>query len=191
MKPTLGRIVHLVLSANLATLINRKGLAGNPCREGQVLPFILTRIWSDDLVNGQLILDGPQNHWMSSVHKGTGPDQWHWPVVEPAVALVAESVAPINAAACRCEELEDWRKSADNLLSEQANKIKRLEDQLARVRGRETHLLQERDRLIMQLEKERLNSEALRKKSEEQTNLLDELKGLFKHWGVMSERLCG
>jgi hypothetical protein len=191
MKPTLGRIVHITLSADLAALINRKGLAGNPCQEDQVLPFIVTRIWSDDLVNGQLILDGPQNHWMTSVHQGTGPDQWHWPVVEPAVALVAESVAPINAASA---ELEDWRQRA--LFSEDArctlgHEIEDLQRQLERSRERETHLLQERDRLIMQLEKERLNSEALRKKSEEQTNMLDELKGLFKHWGVMSERLCG
>jgi hypothetical protein len=47
--------------------------------EGTVCPMIVTRAWADGVVNGQVLLDGSDSLWATSVDRGNGPGQWQWP----------------------------------------------------------------------------------------------------------------
>lgn len=104
MTPTIGRIVHLKLSAQCAEEINRRRAGngdtaaesairdaggvihkGNPVREGQEFPLLITRVWAEHehggkvAVNGQVFLDGNDVLWATSVVEGDEPGTWHWP----------------------------------------------------------------------------------------------------------------
>jgi hypothetical protein len=96
-QPSIGRIVHYTLSEHDVTVINlRRGasqilpetpggqivLAGNGVHEGEVYPLIITRIWGSipgSAVNGQVLLDGNDTLWVTSVAEGKGPCRWAWP----------------------------------------------------------------------------------------------------------------
>lgn len=99
--PTIGRIVHYRLSEQDAEAINRRradaarnrqGIAdaaagyvahsGNVAAEGDVYPMIVVRAWggeADSHVNGQVLLDGNDTLWVTSVTAGDGPRSFFWP----------------------------------------------------------------------------------------------------------------
>ena len=100
--PTIGRIVHYRLSAADAEAINRRrehtqahldehransnGVQvhiGNHVEEGDVFPMVITRVWqpgeSEGHVNGQVMLDGNDLLWVTSVKVGSGPRTFSWP----------------------------------------------------------------------------------------------------------------
>ena len=100
--PTIGRIVHYRLSAADAEAINRRrehaqahldehransnGVqvhVGNRAAEGDVFPMVITRVWqpgeSEGHVNGQVLLDGNDLLWVTSVNVGSGPRTFSWP----------------------------------------------------------------------------------------------------------------
>jgi len=94
MAPSLGRIVHYTISATDAQEISRRRLAGggiagpihhgNPVAEGDVFPMVITKVWGDPpndttAVNGQVMLDGNDLHWVTSVCVGSGPRTFAWP----------------------------------------------------------------------------------------------------------------
>ena len=104
MIPTIGRIVLYTLSEQDAAQINKRrrdaqehlrehienatGVAvhvGNGVSAGDVYPMIVTRAWGADaperLVNGQVLLDGNDTLWVTSVGVGEGPRTFAWPVV--------------------------------------------------------------------------------------------------------------
>ena len=109
LKPTIGRIVHYELSEADANLINEryattKALArqpreiqvgvklvplatgvqsymGNFVASGDLFPLIIVRVWQNNAVNGQVILDGNDSFWACSVGEGDGPGKWHWPAL--------------------------------------------------------------------------------------------------------------
>ena len=85
----IGKIVCYRLTKTQAEQINRNrtdgrwtGLKGaqphigNPVYEGQILPMIIVRVWTDS-VNGQCLLDGNDSEWVISVKEGNEPGQWH------------------------------------------------------------------------------------------------------------------
>jgi hypothetical protein len=102
--PSVGRTVHLRLSASCAEQINRRrsdaqanGIRedgaqahiGNPVKEGDVFPLLITKVWGDEptestAVNGQVFLDGNDCLWATSVVQGDGPGQWFEPPRVPA-----------------------------------------------------------------------------------------------------------
>ena len=104
MIPPIGRIVPYTLSAQDADAINRRrkdaaehmaehreranGVVvhvGNPVSEGDVYPMIITRCWGttpESGVNGQVLLDGDDTFWATSVSVGEGPRHFAWPVIE-------------------------------------------------------------------------------------------------------------
>lgn len=82
-KPSLGRIVHYRLSSDDVMRIesNRqdgKG-SGNSVRAGETVPMMITVVWSETCVNGQLFLDGNDSHWVTSASYGAADRQWQWP----------------------------------------------------------------------------------------------------------------
>jgi len=86
--PTIGRIVHYTLSEQDANAITNQRrvsethLTGNPVAEGQVYPMVITRTWGDQsesAVNGQVLLDGNDTYWVTSVSCGEGPRHFVWP----------------------------------------------------------------------------------------------------------------
>ncbi|MES2671606.1 MAG: hypothetical protein V4673_14480 [Pseudomonadota bacterium] len=93
MIPTIGRIVHYALTQLDAEAITqrREGQLctqgesirrGNPVKEGDVFPMMITRAWGDaetSSVNGQLFMDGNDSHWLTSVSVGEGPGKFAWP----------------------------------------------------------------------------------------------------------------
>ena len=90
MIPSIGRIVHIRLSAGCAKNINmeRSNLAshnkGNSVKEGDIFPMIITKLWTDDpnefsAVNGQIFLDGNDIYHATSVTQGDSLGQWFEP----------------------------------------------------------------------------------------------------------------
>jgi hypothetical protein len=90
MKPSVGRIVHYVLSEQDAAEINRRRTngpsiadrikldtwpigaqahIGNEAKVGQVRPMIIVQVWGEtegSCVNGQVFLDGNDVFWATS-----------------------------------------------------------------------------------------------------------------------------
>lgn len=103
MKPSIGRIVHYKLSGQDADEINRRRThegriavameadkwsigaqahIGNEVKAGEVFPMIIVKVWSDECVNGQVILDGTDQLWKTSPSLGGEEGNWSWPVIE-------------------------------------------------------------------------------------------------------------
>lgn len=101
MMPSVGRIVHFKLDSSRVEQINRRrqdaqahmpehrGNAngvmvhvGNQAVEGDVVPLVIVRVWGDtpeSAVNGQLLLDGSDSLWVTSVTQGDALGQWSEP----------------------------------------------------------------------------------------------------------------
>lgn len=88
--PTIGRIVLYTLGAIDAELINNSrrpvtGLVvsvGNKAQAGDVFPAMVVRVFPGaDVVNLQVLLDGNDTYWATSVSEGPPSEQraWHWP----------------------------------------------------------------------------------------------------------------
>lgn len=93
--PTVGRIVLFKLSQTDADEINRRrddyknrdkstwplgaqSHVGNEVHEGDVFPMQVVHVWSENMVNGKVFLDGSDDYWATSVHQGEGTHQWDW-----------------------------------------------------------------------------------------------------------------
>ncbi|MGZ4519758.1 MAG: hypothetical protein ACXVX9_00140 [Mycobacteriaceae bacterium] len=96
--PSIGRIVQYTLNGHDAAGVNRRredaqrhqkehvatanGVVvhtGNAVSAGDVFPMVITRVWNSELVNGQVLLDGNDLLWVTSVHEGEGPRTFAWP----------------------------------------------------------------------------------------------------------------
>ena len=61
---------------------------GSPLSVGQVLPMIACVIWPHEYgtdvpgVNGQVMLDGNDTLWVTSIKEGEENGQWSWPKIE-------------------------------------------------------------------------------------------------------------
>ncbi len=96
--PTQGRIVLYRLTAAQAEEVSRRRRAamkhaqepgrgeqrhvGNPVEEGDTFPMVIVRVWGLDAtagVNGQVLLDGCDVLWVTSVGVGDGPGTFSWP----------------------------------------------------------------------------------------------------------------
>ena len=69
MKPTIGRVVIY----KYVSKCEHNNFA-------EECPAVIVRVWSDTCVNLKLLEDGPENSWKTSVTKGDGVNNWHWPV---------------------------------------------------------------------------------------------------------------
>lgn len=98
MIPTPGRIVEYTLSAQDAEQVNKRRVdaqrnlpkiredsigyvlhVGNSVAEGDNYPMVIVRCWGDteqSSVNGQVLLDGADTLWATSVSQGDGPRHW-------------------------------------------------------------------------------------------------------------------
>jgi hypothetical protein len=101
MVPTICRVVTYTLDAYDADAITRRRAAantnladhrarmdgsqlhiGNGVRAGDAFPMIIVRVWGSEptsAVNGQVLLDGCDTHWVTSVTVGEGPRHFAWP----------------------------------------------------------------------------------------------------------------
>jgi hypothetical protein len=100
MKASIGRIVIYTLKQEDVDQINRKRTnaysiaerikedkwpigaqahIGNQVNLGDKFPMVIIRVWSDTLVNGQVLLDGNDTFWTTSVSLGVGNGTWDWP----------------------------------------------------------------------------------------------------------------
>lgn len=55
---------------------------GNEVSEGDTFPMQIVKCWGDtptSSVNGQVMLDGNDVFWATSVSVGEGPRSWNWP----------------------------------------------------------------------------------------------------------------
>lgn len=98
-----GRIVQYVLSAEDAERVNRRRVknaghregwpdgaqahVGNGASEGDVVPLIVVRVWPDEYgpgvpaINGQALLDGNDQLWITSAREGDAPGTWRSPQI--------------------------------------------------------------------------------------------------------------
>ena len=96
MTPTIGRIVHYCLTEQDAECINRRRVnyhldpsnegfifhTGNVANAGDVFPAMAVRVNDDGAsVNAQVLLDGNDTLWVTSVVESVGavPGGWFWP----------------------------------------------------------------------------------------------------------------
>lgn len=99
--PTVGRIVHYMLSAADAEQVNKRRNdswdnrarhredslgyvvgTGNTVLEGHVFPMMIVKVWGNHpgaSVNGQVFLDGNDTLWVTSVAQGPNARQYTWP----------------------------------------------------------------------------------------------------------------
>jgi hypothetical protein len=102
--PSICRIVRYTLTKQDADAINRRRAdasahltahrdradgsqihTGNSVAAGDVYPLVITRVWAaspapaSTAVNGQVLLDGNDTYWVSSVTAGTGERHFTWP----------------------------------------------------------------------------------------------------------------
>ena len=75
-KPTVGRIVHYYPSDDDRILMN--GLAAGNTHLNQYAA-IITAVWSNDLVNLKVFLDGPIDLTNLSASLGDEHGMWSWP----------------------------------------------------------------------------------------------------------------
>lgn len=117
-QPTIGRIVLFKVSADVAASINKRrkdysdnkdGVAagavchvGNSVSEGDVFPMVITAVnGGGSTVNGQVLLDGNDVFWATSIALGDDVRQYSWPVITkaPAMGAAASVAAPAKPAA--------------------------------------------------------------------------------------------
>lgn len=98
MKPSIGRIVLYTLTEDDAQAINKRRVDfdqhrktdaytdtgyvahyGNEARAGDTYPAVVIRVWSDDLVNAKVLLDGTDTYWATSRPQGDEAGHWNWP----------------------------------------------------------------------------------------------------------------
>ena len=90
MQITIGRIVAYKISAEEAFIINDRRRTvvdadnepiyrGNQAGGSEEFPLLVTKVWSDGSINGQLFLDGNDSLWIASSTEGIGPHTWRWP----------------------------------------------------------------------------------------------------------------
>jgi hypothetical protein len=101
MNPTIGRIVHYVLTEQDADAINRRRADaiksrtadahsgailhnGNTATAGDTCPAMVVRIFPGGTeasggCNLQVFLDGNDTYWATSRVEGAEPGQWCWP----------------------------------------------------------------------------------------------------------------
>ena len=81
MIPTPGRIVEYTLTEyDVATIAQQRGNSANPTKgnhvaPGDTYPLVITRVWGStegSAVNGQVLLDGNDTLWVTSVSQGEG-----------------------------------------------------------------------------------------------------------------------
>ena len=173
MKAAIGRTVLYVLSASDCLLIDQSRLQaaevlgvdrasiGNSVRPGDIVPAVIIRAWSDTCINAKALLDGSDSLWIMSrdLDAGKREGSWHWPEREDVTELRAESLLtpPIKNASGDVDQFGIPSKVPVEPLED---KVKRLASELASVRKHESHLIQERDRLIVDLERLRESNEA-------------------------------
>ena len=100
----IGRIVHYTLGEEDAQQINRRRTTsesisvrmhhlpmpawptgaqahiGNEVKAGDIFPMMVTKVWQQGYVNGQVLLDGTDCFWATSVTEGIAGHNWSWPL---------------------------------------------------------------------------------------------------------------
>jgi hypothetical protein len=139
MKPSIGRIVIFTLAQSHVDQIkdqrarNDGRLRGNGVVAGEQYPMIISRVWPEETypggmtVNGQLILDGNDSLWLTSVHESeTGdPGTYSWPrsTQSPSIATLLEharaerfkEVIKTFVGASTVEEMEQMKKFLETI----------------------------------------------------------------------------
>ena len=85
--PPIGWIVDYILSDNDVTMITQRRTGapdqpashGNRVAAGQTYPMVITRVWDNGSVNGQVFLDGTDTYWATSATVGDDPGHFVWP----------------------------------------------------------------------------------------------------------------
>lgn len=116
--PTVGRIVLYCLSDLDAAEINRRRTTGRAIGDrieagtwpigaqahigsdvhaGDVLPGIVVKVWSSDMINIRVMLDGTDEFWATSrsVSEEAVPGYFHWMPYQKGQAAKAEQ--PVSA----------------------------------------------------------------------------------------------
>lgn len=106
-KPSIGRIVHYTLTEAAAKAINKRredfhayqhahapfaepgqpgatghqAHLGNRVSAGDVFPAIVVKVWESSFnsANLQVLLDGNDTYWATSIAEGDRPGTWAWP----------------------------------------------------------------------------------------------------------------
>lgn len=85
--PSLGRIVHYVLSADDVDAIDRlmpivvdgQRQPRNPVAVGDMYPAMVVKVFGAPYANLQVFLDGACTYWATSRGEGDQPATWSWP----------------------------------------------------------------------------------------------------------------
>jgi hypothetical protein len=80
--PTIGRIVRYKTTAEQRSAMEK----ASPCNIVSELPAIIVAVWSPNLVNLKVFLDGLVDGkdclWVTSAHQGEAEGQWDFPEIK-------------------------------------------------------------------------------------------------------------
>jgi hypothetical protein len=82
MNVTIGRVVIFKTTEQQQDAMRKASLLGRSCNASDELPAIVVAVWSQNVINLKVLLDGIGDIWVTSVSEGDQPGQWHWPVIE-------------------------------------------------------------------------------------------------------------
>lgn len=82
-RPTIGRIVHYLLSESDCEKIMRRradgAYIGIPVDPGEKVAMIVTRVGlPNEGINGRCVLDGTDEYWVTEVFEGEEPGTWQF-----------------------------------------------------------------------------------------------------------------
>lgn len=89
MDTVVGQIVHYRISQNdVQTILNQRRTfeahelepltGGNDVRSGEIFPAIVIKTFSPEQVSLKVLLDGPDDLWMTSKSYGNSEGQWQY-----------------------------------------------------------------------------------------------------------------
>ena len=83
----------------------RRSLEMTMPRAGDLVPMIVVRVWPDNIINGQAMLDAPMGLHETSVSPGDGLGEWGWLELPSKLLMIKDYAIPMDKVIASLPEL--------------------------------------------------------------------------------------